>query len=580
MRSRVRRTMLTVTTVVSIGLAGCSADADEAADASTAERTGGSTSVLSESGASVGTEASAPGSSTPEQVDGSTPPPTTGTLQDAPTMVVPPLFDDATVEHGLQELPGIVEDAMDRTGVPGVAVGVIHQDQVVFAEGFGVRRVGEPDTIDPDTVFQVASMSKPVSSTIVAGVVGQGEATWTDPVSTWYPEFALSDPYVTENATIADLMSHRTGLKTGSGDLLEDLGWDQAHILPLLAQQPLDAFRSTYNYSNFAYTLGGMSAAAAAQQAWEDLADDVLLGPLGMTSSSYRHDDYLARQNRASIHTRVGPAEDKAWESRYERDADAEAPAGGLSSSVNDMLKFARLQLGNGTVESTEIIDGGALQVTHVPHNELSQPTTPGERTQFYGLGWNVSYDDQGREQLGHSGAFLLGAATTITLLPTEQLGIVTLTNGQAHGIPEAINNSFLDVLKHGELTVDWLDFFGDVFEEVYYTSAVDPRWTTPPTNPAPPAADSAYVGTYQNSYYGPLTVTSDGGALSMSMGPPDSPTKFILTPFDGDTFTFDTIGENASGKSGAQFTLGPDGTATSVTLTYYDQTGLGTFTR
>jgi len=124
------------------------------------------------------------------------------------------------------------------------------------------------------------------------------------------------------------------------------------------------------------------------------------------------------------------------------------------------------------------------------------------------------------------------------------------------------------------------LDFFAKDFEEKFYTGAADPRWNKPPANPAPPAAESAYLGTYQNSYYGPLTVSSDGGALNMSMGPPDSPTKFILTPFDGNTFTFDTIGENANGLSGAEFTLGPDGLATSVTLTFYDKTGLGTFTR
>ena len=156
----------------------------------------------------------------------------------------------------------------------------------------------------------------------------------------------------------------------------------------------------------------------------------------------------------------------------------------------------------------------------------------------------------------------------------------MTLTNGAPHGIPESINDSFLDVLTNGHQTVAWLDFFAKAFDQEFYTGAADPRWNTPPANAAQPAAESAYLGTYQNPYYGPLTVSSDGGALNMSMGPPDSPTKFILTPFDGNTFTFDTIGENANGKSGAEFTVGPDGVATSVTLTFYDQTGLGTFTR
>ncbi len=531
--------------------------------------------------ADVATTAPAPQSTEPDSTDAdsSAPPTTTGGLLDAPVAPVPPLLDDAKVQNAVDQLDDIVADAMERTGVPGIAVGVVYNDEVIFAEGFGVRRVGEPETIDADTVFQLASVSKPVATTIVAGVVGRGVANWTDPVITWNPEFALSDPYVTANATLADLLSHRSGLYTGAGDLLEDLGWDREHILGLLDQQPLDAFRSTYNYSNFGVTEGGVSAADAMQMPWEDLADSMLLDPLGMDSSSYRHADYEARKNKARIHTRVGPAEDKVWEARYVRNADAEAPAGGLSSSVNDMVQFLRLQLGNGTVDGTELIDGDALQVTHVPHQELRQPTVPGVRTEFYGLGWNVSTDDQGRVRLGHSGAFLLGAATTVSLMQSEQLGIVTLTNGQPHGIPEAINNSFFDAAQYGQQKVDWLGAFSSAFQGLY-AEGVDPKWTNPPASPAPPAAESAYVGTYQNPYYGPLTVTSDGGALSMSLGPPASPTTFILTPFDGSTFTFETVGENATGTSGAEFTLGPDGNATTVVLAAYDTRGLGTFTR
>ena len=381
------------------------------------------------------------------------------------------------------------------------------------------------------------------------------------------------------NATLADFLSHRTGLPTLAGNLLEDLAWDQQYIVSVLYLQPLDAFRSTYHYSDYGYTLGGLAAAGAMGMSWEDLAEEVLFEPLGMTSSSYRHDDYLARDNRADIHTRVGPAADKVWEPRFERDPDAQAPAGGLSTSVNDMLQLVRLQLGAGTIDGTEVIDGAALQVTHVPHSDLSQPTAPGERTEFYGLGWNVTYDDHGRVRLDHSGAFLSGAATTITLLPGEQLGIITLTNGQPHGIPESINEEFLDIAQNGRPTVDWLDFFAELMDGLY-TAGVDTSWASPPAEPAPAADLAEYVGTYGNPHYGPLTVTDDGGGLSMSMGPPDRPTRFVLTHFDGDVFTFDTIGENATGTSGATFTRPSGGPAATVTLEAYDITGIGTFTR
>lgn len=132
------------------------------------------------------------------------------------------------------------------------------------------------------------------------------------------------------------------------------------------------------------------------------------------------------------------------WRAKYVRNADAEAPAGGASSSVKDLSQFLRLQLGRGKLGGTRIIDAGTLQTTHTPHQDLPAPpdNSPYARTQFYGLGWNVTYDDQGRVKLDHSGAFALGAATNVAMLPVEQLGIVTLTNGEPRGIPEAINNS------------------------------------------------------------------------------------------------------------------------------------------
>ena len=570
-----RRAVLGVGLAGVVLLASCSDDEPDAGSTTTAAESAPATTA--EAAAAVTTEAAADTSS-PEST---APPTTTGGLLDAPISPLPALFTEDEVQNAVDQLDEIVDEAMERTGVPGIAVGVVYKDEVVFAEGYGVRKVGEPETIDPATVFQVASVSKTLASTIVAGVVGQGRANWTDPVITWNPDFAFSDPYVTANATIADLLSHRTGLPGISGNLLEDLGWDRDYILSVLRLQPLEPFRATYDYSDFGVTEGGVTAADAMGMTWEDLADSLLFQPLGMEHSSYRHADYEAEENKALIHVPVGPLGEGTWEARYVRNADAEAPAGGLSTSVDDMTQFLRLQLGHGTVDGTEIVDAAALQVTHVPHQDLSQPTTPGVRTQFYGLCWNVIFDDEGRVRLDHSGAFDLGAATNVMLIDTEELGIVTLTNGQPHGIPEAINNAFFDVAQNGAPTVDWLGFFGRGFEGLYEAEDQQgEQWRAPPAAPAPAAAETAYVGTYLNPYYGPLTVTFDGGALNMSMGPPASPTTFVLAHFDGNTFTYDTIGENASGKSAAVFTMGADGTATSVNLPFYDTTGLGTFTR
>jgi CubicO group peptidase (beta-lactamase class C family) len=504
------------------------------------------------------------------------PAPATSTLPPVPPGPAASLSQEQ-VASALGSLDGLVTDAMDRTGVPGVAVAVVYRDQVVYSKGFGVREVGRPELVDADTVFQLASVSKPLASTVVAGVVGQGAVEWDAPARQYDPSFALSDPYVTEHATIADLLSHRSGLHTGAGDLLEDLGFDRDYILSHLNQQPLDPFRSSYNYSNFGYTAGGEAAAVAAGTSWEDLADRVLFDPLGMTETSYRHADYVAAANRAVIHV---PAGDGTWVARYTRDADAEAPAGGASSSVRDLARWIRLQLGNGVYEGTQVIDPDALAVTRIPHSVSSPPASPEARTGFYGLGWNVSYDDQGRLQIGHSGAFDLGAATSVLMLPVEQLGIVALTNGHPEGIPEAITAGFFDVATHGEPTVDWLTFTSGIFAQIEQADAPETDWSQPPADQQPARDLAAYTGTYANPYYGPLTVTADGERLAMTMGPAEAPTTFPLTHHSGDVFTFESIGENANGLAGALFTVDGDGTAASVRLDFYDRTGLGTFVR
>ncbi len=542
-------------------------------------RTGTALLLVAACGASVAV-ASAGASSEPTAGEVTT---TTaaGTLLAAPIAPVPPRLDRAAVDRAVAQIPGFVSQAMEQTGVPGIAVAVVYQDEVLYAEGFGVREVGQPGPVDADTVFQVASVSKPLASTIVAAEVGKGTiGSWDDPVVGYNPAFALKDPYVTEHASFADLFSHRTGLYTGAGDLLEDLGWDRDHILGKLDQQPLDAFRASYNYSNFGVTEGGEAAAVAAGMSWEDLADQDLFDPLGMDSSSYRHADYLANPDRAHIHVEVGPPGSGVWEAKYDRDADAEAPAGGASSSVNDMAKFLRLQLAGGTFDGEPVVDPAALQVTHVPHAARNSPADPAARTAFYGLGWNSGTDDLGRVRVDHSGAFALGTGTNVALIPGEHLGIVTLTNGSPLGVPEAINNAFFDAAQNGSPTVDWLPYYEAVFRNAFGGPLPGEKYLTPPAEVVPAQPLEVYVGTYDNSYHGPLVVTDDGGALAMTMGPEDKPTTFPLGHYDGDTFTFESIGENATGISGAIFTVGGDGTATSVRLEFYDDRGLGTFTR
>lgn len=506
--------------------------------------------------------------------------PSPATLLSAPVAPVPPLLDRQQVDEAIGRLDGIVEAAMAKTGMPGVAVAVVYRDEIVYAKGFGLREVGQPEPVDTDTVFLLASVSKPITSTILAGLVGEDLFEWDDPVGGHDPGFALSDPYVTENATFADLLSHRSGLETGAGDLLEDLGFDRQTILSRLDQQPLDPFRSTYHYSNYGYTAGAVAAAKAAGEPFEDLAERLLFGPLGMSRSSFRHADYLSHANRARIHVRVSDPAERRWEARHDRMPDAQAPAGGASGSISDLARYLRLQLADGSFEGEPVVDADALATTHLPHIAGRLPDDPKERAGFYGLGWNVGYDDLGRVTLGHSGAFVLGTSTAILLLPGEELGIAAITNGEPIGVPEAIGAIFMDIAQHGEQTVDWLSFIGGFFTQMMAAERDGPDYAEPPAGAEPPRADEAYAGTYDNSYYGPLVVETEGGALSMKLGPADAPKRFALTPYDGDVFTFEPIGENAAPLSAARFQAAGDDTVSGVTLEFYDRTGLGTFNR
>jgi hypothetical protein len=262
-------------------------------------------------------------------------------------------------------------------------------------------------------------------------------------------------------------------------------------------------------------------------------------------------------EDRAHIHKRL---KDGMWAALYDRNADAQAPAGGASASLNDMLRFLRLQLGGGTLEGKEIVDEDAVAQTQVPQVIPGPPPSAAARAGFYGFGWNVSYDDEGRARIGHSGAFELGTATNITFMPSEDIGIVVLTNGQPIGVAEAIGAAFFDVAQNDKQTVDWVGFMGGIFEKMRAADAPAGDYTATPGNPKPVRDLAAYVGSYGNSYYGPLVVSAADGGLSMTIGPQATPINFTLTHFDGDTFSFKTVGENANGLAGAIFTIGEDG--------------------
>ena len=491
-------------------------------------------------------------------------------------VVALPQDRDAAIAAATDRLPGFIEDGMTRTGVPGLAVAVVSAGKVVYESGFGVRdtRTGEP--VDTGTVFQIASLSKPLAATTVAKIVSDGGAAWSTPVQKLLPGFTMKDPYVTQNGQIADYFSHRTGIPTGAGDDLEDLGFDQATILSRLNQIPLAPFRITYQYSTFGLTVGAEAAAASRGQTWSQAADELLFQPLGMTSTSASHAAYLAAADRAVLHAKTG---DKTFEPLFDRNPDAEAPAGGVSSTVGDIAKWMEFMLSGGQLNGQQYIDAKALSAMTSAQMISPSPPSMVDRPGHYGFGINVTAMAGGRVNLNHSGAFGWGGATAATMIPDLDLGIVVLTNGAPVGLPEAITQEFLDVVAYGYPVHDWVELMGQRFASFADPSG-DLADKTAPSGAAAPGPLSAYTGTYTSPYFGTLVVTEQGGALQGALGPSGGYT-FAVEPWDGDTWAFAPTGENALPGSLSSATFVRAGaSASQVTLQYFDKFGLGAFTR
>ncbi len=489
---------------------------------------------------------------------------------DVPPPLVPamPLPDNA-VENAVGKLDGIAERLLTESGVPGLAVAVVHQGKTLYAKGFGVRDTRTGEAVDADTVFQLASVSKSVSSTVVARQVSEKVVGWDTPVVDKLPWFELSDPVVSRMVTIGDLFSHRTGLPDHAGDYLEDIGFQRRAILEKLRQLPLDPFRISYAYTNFGVTAGAEAVAVAAGKSWDQLGQDALFGPLGMDSTSYRFADFAERSNRAVGHTRV----DGAYRPLMVREPDAQAPAGGVSSSVNDMTRWLAMVLAEGAHDGSQLIDREALLPALSPQILSSPPSQPAMRSGFYGYGVNLSTSSGARTEVSHSGAFESGAGTNFLILPSADVGIVALTNGTASGVPEALTAEFSDLVQFGEVREDWYNLYKNALLPI--SAPVGSLVGKPrPADPAAAQPLPTYAGVYQSEYWGPATVSQRDGKLALALGPRGD--SFELEHWDGNVFTFTPMSENAPPGTISKATFDGD----KLTVEICDEDGKGAFLR
>ncbi len=485
------------------------------------------------------------------------------------------------VNQSFGKLDDIVRRAMEQTGAPGISLVVVFDDQVLYQKGYGVRSTETRAPVQPETVFQIASLSKPVSATIMAGLVGggkwndygKGAFAWDDPIVKYAPHVVLSDPWVSEHVTFKDLFAHRSGLPGASaGNDLETIEYDRDTILQRLRYVPIERFRDRWDYSNFGMTLAGDVAAKAAGTNWEDISEQVLFDPAGMASTSMRHQDYLKQANRAELHVKI----DGQWKPAFKRNPDAQAPAGGCSSNVVDLAHWVRLSLKGGELGGQPIIDKNALDATHTPVI-MARPPAPtiAAPASFYALGWVINMTPYAEVEWNHSGAFSVGASTVAKLIPIEGLGIVVLTNVAPIGVPEAIAEAYFNHLHSMPVTDDevfavWQQRFAGLYGK--------PPDVSKPANPAAARPETAYVGTYTNPYVGNINIVARNGKLDIVEGP--NAMRFTLEHLDGDTFIYKHDPELPDYPAIVKFTVGRNGVVTALTDSAFDATGQGTLAR
>lgn len=513
------------------------------------------------------------------------------------------------VEYAIGKVPDIVEEELEASGVPGAAVAVVHGGEVVLSEGFGVRSTETGEAVDPQTVFPLASLSTPVSATVVAAQSAEGDVDWTTPVRRYLPWFALADERTTDEVTVGDLFAHRSGLPEHAGEDPADLGYDRPAVLHGLRHLPLEPFRASYGYTDFGVTAGAEAVAVSAGTPWAELGRQRVFEPLGMNDTSYSYEDLLERDNRAVEHVRADGAGSGAAEGESEptsaagwipadpaRDPDVRAPAGGVSSSVADMARWMSMVLADGTGPAgSQIVPADALREALTPQVVSSPPQSAEDRAGTYGFGFGISTTSSGRVQWSHSGASprgsasAQGSASAMLMIPSLDVGIITLTNAAPVGVPETINARFADYAQYGDPAIGWRELYTEEFGPL--TAPVgDLVESRRPSSPEPAPETGELLGVYRNDYFGEIEIRerprTEGAAeddndddttrpaLELVVGPRQQ--TWPVEHWDGPVFAASPRGGNWPPGSRGSVTF-RDGT---VTVELLDTDGLGTFTR
>ena len=484
----------------------------------------------------------------------------------------------AALPSQLQDFGAYVDSARKTFDVPGIAVAIVKDGKVVMEQGFGLREIGKPDKVDAHTLFAIASNTKAFTAAALQQLAEQGKLKMDDRVIDHLPWFRMSDPYVTHEMRIRDLLAHRSGLSLGAGDLLywPPTSYTTKEVVERLRDVPIkNGFRSGYAYDNILFAVATLVIEQTSGQSYADYVRTHLFQPVGMDESLIDKTYLKPGMDVATGHARANfknlePVPPMAWLN--------DPGAGGIYASVHDLAKWMNVQLAGGVLPGQEK-DGKPARLfsedsqqqmwsmltpitIHQPPIPELAPLTP----HFYGYGesWFLS-DYRNQRLVWHTGGWP-GMVSRITLVPELHLGVVVLTNQESGAAFNAVTYRVLDAyLKSsqpaGAALTDWVAVYDKAVKQA--ESKSDTSFATHEKdrdkNSKPSLALAKYAGTYRDPWYGDVIISNEGGKLRLRFS---KTAQLIgtLSPWQHDTFTVRWDDRDLNADAFISFSLDMDG--------------------
>ncbi|HTD97630.1 MAG TPA: serine hydrolase [Mucilaginibacter sp.] len=447
-----------------------------------------------------------------------------------------------------------ISRALTNWRIPGVAVCIVKDGKVVMMKGYGVKELGLNNKVDENTLFMIGSNTKAFTATAMAMLQANKTLSLDDKVTKYLPEFKLDNQYAGQEVNIRDLLCHRIGFRTFQGDFTfynTDLG--RSEIIERMGHvKAAYPFRTQWGYTNSAFLTAGQIIPKVTGKPWEVYLKENIFAPLGMINTLALTEDMPKSLNRTVPHTLV----DGHLTAIPYCQIDGLAPAGAISSSVNDMSKWVMALLNDGKVGSRQVIPNAAIQVTRQPQDIVGSVTHLNGETnyQLYGLGWFLQ-DYHNRHLVMHDGG-VNGYLSSVTLSPKDHLGIIILTNTDQNQFFEALRWEIMDAyfkLSYSDYSGKYLKRF-KAGQDAMQQKDKKLRDSVA-LNRLPQLPVGQYTGKYANDLYGSLTITQ-GMGNDLEIRFEHHPKMYAhLQPLGGNRF-YVTFSDPTFGKAVFPFTV------------------------